>query len=99
INKDISMSTNKALKSGFVEIPGAQLYYEMMGEGDPLLLLHGGALDGRMWDEQFLFFAQQHQVVRYDMRYSGQSKATPSQEPHIPYQDLYHLLQGLALEK
>ena len=47
------MSDVKAVKHGFVELPGARLYYETSGEGDPVILLHGGLLDGRMWDHKY----------------------------------------------
>lgn len=93
------MALDKTIKSGFIAVPGAQLYYEIAGEGDPVLLLHGGLLDRRMWDEQFQFFAQHYQTIRYDMRGSGKSKSLPSTEPYIPYQDIYHLLQALSLQK
>lgn len=73
------MPVDKIIKSGFIDVPGAQLYYEVAGEGDPpILLLHGGLLDRHMWDEQFQFFAQHYQTIRYDMRGSGESKNTPS---------------------
>jgi hypothetical protein len=29
------------------------LHYEVAGQGAPLLLLHAGIADSRMWDEQF----------------------------------------------
>jgi pimeloyl-ACP methyl ester carboxylesterase len=93
------MPDSKTAKNGFVELPGAQLYYEIAGTGEPLVFLHGGYLDGRMWDEQFQFFAQHYQAIRYDMRYSGKSKTAPSTEPYTPYQDLYDLLQALHIPK
>ena len=39
--------------TGFIEANGTRLYYEMMGEGHPLVLLHGGYMDTKMWDDQF----------------------------------------------
>jgi 3-oxoadipate enol-lactonase len=71
------MPVDKAIKSGFAAVPGARLYYEIAGEGDPVLLLHGGLLDRRMWDRQFPFFAQHTQTIRYDMRCSGERKSVP----------------------
>ena len=29
-------------KSGFAAVNGLQMYYEIQGEGEPLILLHGG---------------------------------------------------------
>ena len=93
------MPEDKALTSGFVDVPGARLYYEMAGEGDPVLLLHGGLLDRRMWDGQFPVFAQHYQTIHYDMRCSGESQPLPSAESYVPYQDAYHLLQALSIKK
>lgn len=59
--------------SGMTEINGAQLYYEMSGEGQPLLLLHAGIADSRMWDEQVNVFAQSYRVIRLDLRGFGRS--------------------------
>ncbi len=59
--------------TGFAEVDGAKLYYETAGSGRPLLLLHAGVADCRMWDDQFAQFAQQHRVIRYDLRGFGKS--------------------------
>ena len=39
--------------TGFADVRGTQLYYEIAGSGPPLVLVHGGWVDSRMWDEQF----------------------------------------------
>jgi 3-oxoadipate enol-lactonase len=93
------MSDIKAVTHGFVELPGARLYYEMAGEGESLVLLHGGFLDGGMWDEQFPFFAQHFQVLRYDRRCAGKSETAPSTEAFTHHQDLYHLLHALDIRR
>ena len=35
-------ATPAEVKSGYVEAGGIRYYYEIRGEGEPLLLLHGG---------------------------------------------------------
>jgi 3-oxoadipate enol-lactonase len=50
------------LQSGFAEVNGTKLYYEIKGEGHPLVLIHGGLMDRRMWDPQFDFFARDFMV-------------------------------------
>jgi pimeloyl-ACP methyl ester carboxylesterase len=85
------------LRTGLIETNGTKLYYEMMGQGHPLVLLHGGYMDRRMWDDQFAVFAQFYQVIRYDIRGFGKSEL-----PQVPYadrQDLYDLLKFLGIEK
>ena len=57
-----------AVQTGFAEINGAKIYYEVAGEGQPLLMVHAAIAHKSMWDDQFAFFAQNYKVVRYDMR-------------------------------
>ncbi|CAN5175776.1 alpha/beta hydrolase [soil metagenome] len=60
--------------TGFVDVNGGRLYYEVAGEGHPLLLIHGGLGSLRMWDEQVPVFAERYRVVRYDTRGFGRSE-------------------------
>lgn len=60
-------------ETGFLLVQGAPIYYEVAGQGQPLLLIHAGVADSRMWDEQFEVFARQYEVIRYDLRGFGQS--------------------------
>ena len=83
--------------SGFVEIHGCQFYYQVAGEGHPLVLLHAGICDSRMWDDQWSAFARQHRVVRFDMR--GFGRSSPSASPFTPHEDLQGLLQFLGIRK
>lgn len=36
----------------YADINGARLYYQVTGEGQSLVLIHGFTLDHRMWDDQ-----------------------------------------------
>ena len=45
-------------ETGYLYVNGAKLYYEVAGEGHPLVFIHAGIADCRMWDDQFDFFAQ-----------------------------------------
>ncbi|TMF47254.1 MAG: alpha/beta fold hydrolase [Chloroflexi bacterium] len=96
IRRDI-MTEAKRAETGYIETNGTKLYYEVMGEGHPLVLVHGGYMDRRMWDDQFAEFAQYYRVVRYDVRGFGRSEL-----PQVPYadrQDLQALLTSLGIEK
>jgi pimeloyl-ACP methyl ester carboxylesterase len=44
------------------------LYYEIAGEGRPLVLIHGGLVHSGLWDDQFEVFASQYRTLRYDAR-------------------------------
>jgi pimeloyl-ACP methyl ester carboxylesterase len=61
-------------ESGFVETNGARLYYEAEGTGHPLVLVHAGVANLRMWDPQVPAFAQHYRVIRYDTRGWGRTE-------------------------
>ena len=58
-----------------LNVSGASLYYETLGEPDSpaLLLLHAGIATLRMWDPQVAALAEQHFVIRFDARGFGQT--------------------------
>ena len=84
------------IHSGFADINGTRLHYEVGGSGDPLVLIHGFSLDLCMWDDQLKPFAHHYQVIRYDMRGYGQS-ALPTTASYAPADDLMALLRHLGL--
>lgn len=64
----------KDIKNGFIKVRDSQIYYEEVGTGEPLILAHAGYLDSRMWDDQFLFFANNgYKVIRFDSFAHGKS--------------------------
>lgn len=84
-------------QTGFAQVNGASLYYEAAGAGDPLILIHAGITDSRMWDDQFTVLAQHYRTIRYDMRGFGQSP--PPEAAYSHRQDLYHLLNFLGIKR
>jgi 3-oxoadipate enol-lactonase len=82
--------------SGYASVNGAKIYYEIAGEGYPLILLHAGIADSRMWDAQFRSFAQDNLVVRYDMRGFGKTKLVRGE--FSPVEDLAALMDTLGIE-
>jgi len=52
---------------------GIHLYYEVMGKGEPLLLVGGRNSDHHIWNLVRKDFVKQYQVIVYDQRGSGQS--------------------------
>ncbi|GCE07436.1 alpha/beta fold hydrolase [Dictyobacter aurantiacus] len=83
-------------QTGFLQAQGAPLYYEVAGEGEPLLLIHAGIADSRMWDEQFAVFARHYRVIRYDQRGYGQSQYPAG--PFAYHEDPVELLTSLGIE-
>jgi len=76
-------------------IDGAHIYYEVVGSGHSLVLIHGFSLDSRMWDDQFETFAEHYQVIRYDVRGFGKSDLPDGEISHTD--DLQALLDLLGV--
>jgi 3-oxoadipate enol-lactonase len=63
--------------SGFLETNGARIYYEVDGAGEPILFIHAGVANLRMWDEQVVAFRDRYRVIRYDTRGFGRTETEP----------------------
>ena len=85
-------------ESGYADVNGTKLYYEIAGSGTPLILVHGMSLDTRMWDGQFGVLAENYRVIRYDARGHGKSVPT-STDPYSHSQDLKGLMDALGIER
>lgn len=81
----------------FTSINGANVYYEIAGEGEAVVFLHAGIADSRMWNDQFPHFAAQFRTLRYDLRGFGQTTA-PTQ-PYSHVEDLRTLLDQLGIQR
>lgn len=89
--------TEIATITGFAEINGGKLYYEIAGEGEPLVFSHAAFVDSRMWDDQMEEFAAHFKVIRYDIR--GFGKSDLADGPVSLKDDLHQLLQHLGVER
>ncbi|WP_167357212.1 alpha/beta fold hydrolase [Paenibacillus pectinilyticus] len=84
-------------KKGFININNAEIYYEVAGEGEPLILLHGVPLDSRMWEPQMNALSKLNfQVIRFDIR--GLGKTIDPGLPFALYDDIHALLQKLDIQ-
>ncbi|CAL9357525.1 Pimeloyl-[acyl-carrier protein] methyl ester esterase [Streptomyces sp. enrichment culture] len=69
------------------------LVHRAAGTGPPLVLLHGGFLDHRMWDDQVPAFAATHRVIAPDTR--GHGASANATRPFRQTDDLAALLRHL----
>jgi pimeloyl-ACP methyl ester carboxylesterase len=87
--------TTSPTNSGFVTVDAARIYYETAGKGTPFVMIHAGVADRRQWNNEFEFFAQDYQVVRYDLRGYGKSEPVEGEFRHLD--DLVSVLNALDL--
>src|SRR2546423_15178371 len=57
------------------DLNGLDIHYEVHGEGDPLICVHGLGCDRRAWALQIGPFSERFQAVFFDNRDVGQSSA------------------------
>ncbi len=84
-------------ESGLAEIGRAQIYYELTGAGEPLVMIHAGVADSRQWNNEFASFSEDFRVLRYDMRGYGRSEPVEGDFTHL--QDLIGLLEYLRIRQ
>jgi len=82
---------------GLAPVSLGRLAYEAEGEGPPLVLVHAGICDRRMWDGVWQALVARHRVVRYDARGFGESG--PATATFSPRADLVSLLDHLGIDR
>jgi pimeloyl-ACP methyl ester carboxylesterase len=89
-----------ARESGMAPVGDIQMYYAVYGEGEPVLLIHGGLGHGDVWGFQIPALAESHQVIVADSR--GHGRSTRSAKPfgyQLMADDYLALLDHLGIEK
>lgn len=80
---------------GTLAVDGGSLWYEMAGQGEPMVLVHAGFLDSSMFDAQWSLLAERFNVIRFDMR--GFGRSSPAGGPICRRDDLAQLLDHLGI--
>ncbi len=80
-----------------VEINGAKLFVTSSGQGPPVVMVHAGIADSRMWDPHVPALEQVRTVVRYDARGFGRSDTPPG--PYSMAEDLGAVIATLGLQR
>jgi 3-oxoadipate enol-lactonase len=73
------------------------LWYERTGSGDPVVLLHAGVVDARIWAPVVPLLASHHDVVAYDQRAYGRSAGWDG--PYSLANDLFGVLDEVGFER
>jgi 3-oxoadipate enol-lactonase len=81
-----------------INLGTTEIYYEIHGQGDPLLLIHGLGSSSQDWEMQLPQFSSHFQVINIDLRGHGRSG-----KPRGPYsiplfaEDTSQLIRALEL--
>lgn len=76
-------------------------YYEIYGEGYPLVFIHGGWVNHEMWEPQVEHFSKHYEVITYDVRGHGQTGGSTKKKYSVELwaDDLKALLDALSIKK
>jgi len=81
-----------------VRANGLEVAYRRVGEGPPLVFVHGAADDGRVWQPQLDALADEFTVVAWDEPGAGRSSDVPTGFNLVDYANcLAALIEALAL--
>lgn len=87
-------------KGHYAEVNGIKMYYEIDGEGEPLVLLHGFLGSGTFWESYKEHFATHYKLIIPDLRGHGRSTNPTSKFTHrLAALDVYALLDELKIGK
>lgn len=87
----------------YLERENFKLYYEVLGQGQPMLMIHGASVDAGLYEMAAQHLAKHYQVILYDRRGSSRSEAkegaTLCYDLETQVEDVKDLLHHLGIEK
>ena len=86
----------------YVNNMGVKIYYVVEGEGEPMIMNHGGPGTHQAWNGYVQYLKEEYQIIRFDLRGNGQSD-----KPHDPEEyrttkytsDIIAVLDELNIDK
>ena len=100
-NKITRTSDTLAFKNGFSEVNGIRMYYEIYGQGKPLVLIHGGGSTIQSNFEKVIpLFAKNRKVIAVELQAHGR---TNDRNADLTFEqdadDIATLLKNLNIDK
>jgi pimeloyl-ACP methyl ester carboxylesterase len=89
-----------ANESGYAKVNGIEMYYAIYGQGEPVLLIHGGLGHADIWSSQVAELSKTHKVIVADSR--GHGRSTRNDQPFgydLMASDYLALLDQLKIQK
>jgi len=86
--------------TGTAPINGIEMYYEVHGSGEPLILIHGGLGNANYWSNQVPALAEHYKVITLDSR--GHGRSTFNDQPigyDLMTSDVVALMDYLKIDK
>src|ERR1700682_3262082 len=80
-----------------VQLNGARIHYKRSGAGFPVVFLHAGVADSRMWEPQAAGLGKHFDVITPDMRGYGESELPA--EPWSSTADVLELMEAIGLRQ
>jgi pimeloyl-ACP methyl ester carboxylesterase len=93
--------TGEATGTGaYAEVNGINLYYESLGSGRPMILLHGGLASGEMFQPILPTLAAEHRVIVVDLQAHGRTADIDRPLDHkLLADDIAALIDHLGLDR
>lgn len=92
--------TAETVQGQVVAVNDIQLYYEVCGQGAPLVLLHGFFRSTRVWQPYIEDLAAHYQVIAVDLRGHGRSTNPAGRFTHSQSaRDIFALLDHLGIDR
>ncbi|MEO5324008.1 alpha/beta hydrolase [Mesorhizobium sp. CC13] len=96
----LAQAAADGVKSGYAKVNGVNYYYEIRGEGEPLLLLHGGLGSIDMFGPVLPALSKGRQVIAVDLYGHGRTALTDRKMSLIDMgDDMAGLLEQLGYDK
>jgi len=86
--------------TGLAQVNDIRMYYEIHGDGPPLILLHGGLGSAGSWENQIPDLSKQYKVIAVDSRGHGRSTFSEQQIGYaLMASDVLALMDYLGVKK
>jgi pimeloyl-ACP methyl ester carboxylesterase len=90
----------KAAHSGYAPVNGVKIWYAEFGQGEPVILLHGGLANSNYWGLQVPALDKRYRVIVMDSR--GHGRSTRNEQPYgydLMASDVIALMDYLKIKR
>ncbi len=96
----------RAIEYGEAQAGNVRIVYQVTGDGPPLVCCHAMGLDRSLWDDHHARFSENHRLITFDQRGSGDSDHPPYEAGDEEFysadafgEDLRSVLDDLEIER